>query len=129
LRRATRLLTRYYEKELAAADLTPPQFELLSRLSARNGMAQCDLAEELGVDQTTLSRNIAVLIGRNWIIRAASPKDQRQVVYKVTPTGRSVWRKALPHWQRAQTQMQETLGSEWSTVWSVIDRLTGVTPR
>jgi DNA-binding MarR family transcriptional regulator len=124
LRQSARLLTRYYENELQAADLTPAQFELLATLAAHRGMVQSHLAETLGLDQTTLSRSMKVLIGRNWIRPAASPNDRRRVVYKISRTGKAVFRRALPHWHRAQGHMQEILGKDWKTVWSTIDRLT-----
>ena len=123
-RHAARLLTRYYEGQLRPVNLSPAQFELLGTLSARPGLSQSDLAEALSLDQTTLSRNLKVLIGRRWIKRGASAEDRRQVIYTLTEEGRKGWRDALPHWSRAQAHMQEKLGSDWQTVWSALQRLT-----
>ena len=128
LRRSSRLLTRHYEKELQQAGLTPAQFELLGTLSAQSEILQADLAEALGLDQTTLSRNLKVLIGRRWVKAAASAKDHRRAVYTLSPEGRNVWTRALPYWQRAHSQMQEALGKDWSAIWSALDRLTSATP-
>ena len=122
-RHAARLLTRYYEEELRPAHLTPAQFELLSVLSARPGLSQSDLAKALDLDQTTLSRNLKVLISRKWIKHGASPQDRRQASYTLSAEGHKAWRYAVPYWQHAQTHMQQKLGSDWQTVWSALDRL------
>ena len=123
-RHAARLLTRYYEEELRPANLTPAQFELLSTLTARPDWSQADLAEFLDLDQTTLSRNLKILIERKWVKRSASTKDQRQACYALTAEGRKAWQTALPYWEKAQSHMKQNLGSDWQSVLSVLDRLT-----
>lgn len=123
-RHASRLLTRYYEEQLRPANLTPAQFELLGTLSARPSLSQSDLAEALSLDQTTLSRNLRILIGRNLAKRSASVKDRRQTCYVLTAEGRKTWRDAGPYWQHAQDHMQQKLGNDWQTIWSVLERLT-----
>jgi DNA-binding MarR family transcriptional regulator len=122
-RHAARLLTRYYEEELRPANLTPAQFELLGTLSARPDLSQSDLARGLSLDQTTLSRNLKVLIGRKWVKRSPLTKDRRQVTYTLTAEGRKAWDRALPYWHRAHAHIQQTLGSEWQAVWSTLQHL------
>jgi DNA-binding MarR family transcriptional regulator len=123
MRRSARLLTRYYEEEMRGAGLTPAQFEILAMLSARGSISQCELAEKVGVDQTTLSRNMKVLAGRRWITGGESAGDKRAVVYALSGAGKKVLRAALPHWRRAQDHMRGVLGSEWEMVWSSLERL------
>jgi DNA-binding MarR family transcriptional regulator len=128
LRRSARLLNRYYEKELQPAGLTPAQFELLANLSARPGASHAELAAALGLDQTTLSRNIKILIERNWISRASEAKDLRRAAYTLSENGSEALREAMPHWQRANSHMQEALGADWQAVWSNLERLRSATP-
>ncbi len=123
LRHSARLLTRYYEKELQPTGLTVAQFETLSTLHARPGIPQSDLAAALDLDQTTLSRNLRLLIERAWIQRAESTADRRRLSYMLTPQGKKVWRAAVPHWQRAQDQMQQSLGSAWPSLWQSLEHL------
>ena len=123
-RHAARLLTRCYEEELRQANLTPAQFELLGNLYARPGLPQSELAEALCLDQTTLSRNLKILIDRKWVERGASDKDRRQAIYTLGEDGRKALLNAFPYWQRAQERMQKSLGSDWETVWSTLERLT-----
>lgn len=122
-RHAARLLTRYYEEELRPAKLTPAQFELLGTISARPDAPQSDLARDLSLDQTTLSRNLKVLISRKWVKQSTCVKDRRQVTCTLTAEGRKAWDRALPYWQRAQAHMQQNLGSEWPAIWSTLERL------
>ena len=123
-RRAARLLTRCYEEELRPSGVTPAQFEILELVSARPGLPQMDLVEYLAVDQTTLSRNLKLLADQRWLKRVASAKDRRQASYSLTADGRKALLHARPYWQRAQTQMEQTLGDKLQPVWSALQQLT-----
>jgi DNA-binding MarR family transcriptional regulator len=122
-RRAARSLTRLYEEHLRAVELTPPQFGLLSVLAERAGLAQTELVEALDLDQTTLSRNLKLLIANKWVKRGRSAEDRRQAVYSITAAGLEVRRAALPHWQRAQAQMRRTLGAEFDAALALLERV------
>ena len=125
-RRAARSLTRLYEDHLRPCNLTPAQFGLLSVLAQRPNLSQLDLAEFLDLDQTTLSRNLRHLIANKWLKRSRSTEDRRQSLYTITPAGLELRRNALPHWNRAQQQMRENLGTDWETAFSILQRLTNV---
>jgi DNA-binding MarR family transcriptional regulator len=122
-RQAARQLTRLYEEHLRCVNLTSAQFELLSVIAARSGISQSDLAVELSAEQSTLSRNLKILINRKWVNSGGSAEDRRQATYSLSPMGRKTWLRAVPHWQRAQDEIQEKLGSNWESVWSTIDYL------
>ena len=125
-RRAARTLTRLYEEHLRPCNLTPAQFGLLSLLTMRPNLSQLDLAETIDLDQTTLSRNLKLLIDNKWIKRTRSKEDRRQTLYTITPTGRELRGEALPHWNRAQQQMCESLGADWETAFAILQRLSNV---
>ena len=125
-RRAARSLTRLYEDHLRPCNLTPAQFGLLSLLAAKPNLSQADLAEFLDLDQTTLSRNLRLLIANKWLKRSRSTMDRRQSLYTITPTGLELRRTALPNWNCAQQQMRENLGTDWETAFSILQRLTNV---
>jgi len=84
LRHSARLLNRYYEKELQPAGITPAQFELLANLATRPGVSHSELAVALDLDQTTLSRNIRILVDKDWISRASEAKDLRRAAYTLS---------------------------------------------
>ena len=129
LRRSARLLNRYYEQELQPAGLTPAQFELLANISARPGVSHSELANSLGMDQTTLSRNVKILVDKNWVQRASGANDLRRAAYTLSPMGKEALGAALPHWQRAHSHMQEALGNDWPAVWSNLEKLRQATPQ
>jgi DNA-binding MarR family transcriptional regulator len=122
-RRAARSLTALYDEELRACNVTPAQFGLLSLLAARPKMSQVEIAEAVGLDQTTLSRNLQLLIANKWIKLARSTVDRRQSLYAITAAGVKLRREALPHWNRAQELMRERLGEDWETAFTLLQRL------
>jgi len=127
-RRAARLITQLYEAELRKVELTAAQFELLSTLRGRPGAPQSILAETLGLNQTTLSRNLAILLEKDWIESDGSPGDKRKTLYKLSREGLAVWNRALPHWRHAQDGLRKSLGADWETVQSALEKLAGVSP-
>jgi DNA-binding MarR family transcriptional regulator len=122
-RRAARSLTALYEEHLRGCSVTPAQFGLLSLLAERPGLSQQEIAEAAGLDQTTLSRNLQLLIDNKWIKRSRSATDRRQSLYAITPVGVKLREKALPHWNRAQQRMREVLGEDWEIAFAVLRRL------
>ena len=125
-RHAARALTRMYEDHLRPCNLTPPQFGLLSVLAERPGLSQQELADRLDLDQTTLSRNLRLLITNKWIKGIRSKEDRRLTCYSVTPDGLEVRQTAAPHWNRAQQHMREALGADWETAFAILRRLSSV---
>ena len=128
-RRAARRLTLLYEESLRPAGLTAAQFELMGELQQSSSLTQTALAEHLVLDQTTLSRNLRLLIERGWIIGTPSPTDRRKIGYTLTAEGKNAWSNALPLWQAAQRQTEQRLGSDLPAAWTVLDRLAEDTPK
>lgn len=122
-RRAARLLTRHYEEHLRPCGLTVAQFELMGELHGRPGIAQAELADVLGVDQTTLSRNLRLLATRTWVARETDGTDRRQVRYCLTTAGVDGLRQAMPFWQKAQETVRKHMGVHWPAAWDVLERL------
>jgi DNA-binding MarR family transcriptional regulator len=122
-RRTVRLLSRYYEDRLRPAGVTPAQFELLSELASNPDRPQAALAEDLGLDQTTLSRNLKAMIGCEWVASSAPRKDRRQALYLLTAKGREALRLATPYWQEAHLHVKKHLGDDWQSASSMLDKL------
>ena len=122
-RRAARTLTHYYEEKLRPVGMTPAQFELLYNLFHQPGLAQSALAKAVGADQTTLSRNLKALAEKGWI---AAAKEGRTASYELTVTGKAAWKRALPRWQRAQSEMQAALGPDWERVFETLENLAAI---
>ena len=66
------------------------------------------LADVLGLDRTTLNRNLKSL-ERKGLIRSGSGKDPRTRTLKLTKEGTIVLQNALPYWLEAQSGVMETV--------------------
>ena len=111
LRRATRMVTQAYDAALRPAGLRATQFTMLSVLATRSRIRQSKLAETLGLDGTTLTRNLQPLLKNEWI-EIARDDDQRVRLISITDLGRRVHGEAIPLWQRAQSKFVNGLGKD-----------------
>ncbi len=116
LRRATRLVTQQYDAALRPAGLRATQFTILSVLVNRGQIKQSDLANVLGMEGTTLTRNLKPLLKNDWI-RIDRGDDQRVRLISVTKQGRHVRQEAMPMWQQVQSRFVNELGQgQWSAL-------------
>jgi DNA-binding MarR family transcriptional regulator len=122
-RQVARRLTRFYEAELRSVGMSATQFELMANLQGRPGVSQSELASALDVDQTTLSRNLKLLVGLGWVSVSASATDGRRNEYALSGGGLRVFRRAVPCWERAMAKVEEGLGAKAAGVWGVLERL------
>ncbi|MCX7174454.1 MAG: MarR family winged helix-turn-helix transcriptional regulator [Proteobacteria bacterium] len=111
LRKLTRRITQRYEVHLQPSGLRITQFSLLATLAGADGMSISDLAAQLAMDRTTLTRNLRPLISASHVELGAG-KDARSRSVHLTPAGRRVFTATMPRWREAQREMQELLGSE-----------------
>ncbi len=114
LRRATRMVTQAYDAALRPAGLRATQFTMLSVLAIRGQIRQSKFADILGMDGTTLTRNLQPLLKNDWI-QIDREEDQRVRLISITKPGRQVLDEAVPLWRRVQSQFVMGLGDEqWS---------------
>jgi DNA-binding MarR family transcriptional regulator len=111
LRQATRIISQKYDAALAAADLTVTHYTLLTALHKKPGTRANDLVDVLAMDQTTLSRTLA-LMERDGLIARHEGEDRRAVHWKLTNAGRARLKRAEPHWQAAQESVRRLLGEQ-----------------
>ncbi len=69
-----------------------------------------DLAEALGIERTTLTRNLSVLEDQGWVSIGIGDSDARSRVVKATQKGRRAVSAALPAWRRAQATAGDAIG-------------------
>lgn len=103
-RRRARAITRLYDEALRPVGLRATQFSLLAALAQMRESTLTPLAEFLGLDRTTLTRNAEVLLGRGWLA-ARSTADRRQRALVVTAEGAAVLERALPLWHEVQLRL------------------------
>jgi DNA-binding MarR family transcriptional regulator len=122
LRRAARLVTQLYSQEIGP-DMEPAQFSLLSALHRRPVASQAVLGRALGLDKTTMSRNLRLMETNGWI-ELASTDDRRERNYRLTPAGEKILFAVKPGWVRAQAKLRAALETgEWETLSTVFGRV------
>jgi DNA-binding MarR family transcriptional regulator len=109
LQRATRSLVRGFEEAVREAGLTAPQFTTLALLDGFGEMSVGQIAERLGTERTTMTRNLELLADKGWIAPAAA-EDQRMRAYALTEAGRRRLAAAMPAWRAYQRRLVEKLG-------------------
>ncbi|MNV52736.1 MarR family protein [compost metagenome] len=107
LRRAARRLSQIYDAHLAPAGLSLNAYSILRRAPAPRQLG--DLAEALGMDRTTLTRNLKPLLTAGWLEQRRGD-DARQRLIVITAAGKACLRRARPLWQRAQNEVETTFG-------------------
>jgi DNA-binding MarR family transcriptional regulator len=124
LRRAARAVTQAYEQALAPVGLLPTQFSLLSVLRKAGPMPVSTAAKLMGMDRTTLTRNLKPLEREGLTkVAAGSGADGRVRLVRITEKGDRTWQRAQPLWEVAHKRMLDGLGDQgWSTL---RDHLTG----
>jgi DNA-binding MarR family transcriptional regulator len=110
-RRFARKLSSLYDGLLSPEDLTITQYSLLADIERAGQLSHAVLAEKIGMDRTTLTRNLRPLTRARWVT-ARSGKDRRQRLLQLTAAGRRKLFRSLPLWEEAQRQFLSQIGTE-----------------
>jgi DNA-binding MarR family transcriptional regulator len=110
LRRAARAVSSFYDQLLAPAGLHGNQLTLLIPVALMPGVTINQLAGRVGLDRTTLARNLK-LLQQQALIVVRPGTDQRTRVVELTARGQHAVQQALPLWERAQQQVATALGA------------------
>ncbi|MDH1056248.1 MarR family winged helix-turn-helix transcriptional regulator [Aquipseudomonas alcaligenes] len=111
LRRASRGVTRLYDEALADVGLNAAQFSLLRNLQRLGQPSISALAEAMGLDRSTLGRNLRVVEGRG-LVQLDEGADQRSRQVALSDAGRQVLEQGAPLWEHAQQQLALRLGAD-----------------
>lgn len=111
LRRAARLVTQAYDDALRPSGLKVTQFSLLVAAYLQENLILNKLARVMGMDRTTLSRNLK-LLEKKGLVNLEKGRDQREVRVFVTPEGYATLQAAAPLWHQAQKGLTDGLGDE-----------------
>ena len=79
-------LQSLFRFQVSNPDLTLPQILLLSTISDE-GVDMSSLSKQMGVDNSTMTRLIDVLIRNGWAIKYKNKKDGRVVMVEITKKG------------------------------------------
>jgi len=88
-----------------------------------------DLSDVLGMDRTTLIRNLRPLQRDGPVLTEAAGRGGR-VEVSITSLGREKVQEARPAWLTAQQAVVETLGADrWSAIFADLEKAKGVSQR
>ena len=114
LRRASRGVTRRYDDALAGVGLGAAQFSLLRHVQRLGRPSISALAEAMGLDRSTLGRNLRVLEEQG-LVQLREGLDLRAREIRLTEAGLQRIEQALPLWEKAQCELNARLGAERRT--------------
>jgi DNA-binding MarR family transcriptional regulator len=114
LRQAARAVTVLYEEMLADSGLHATQYTALQLLDSVPNMTTTELAEALGIDQTTATRTLA-LINKAGLISDTIGDDRRQRRWALSAPGQVLLKKLKPRWEAAQQTFEKRLGRAEAT--------------
>ncbi|WP_095106951.1 MarR family winged helix-turn-helix transcriptional regulator [Pseudomonas sp. Irchel 3E20] len=123
LRRAARGVSRHYDGALDGFGINVAQYSLLCNLQRLDQPSISNLAQAMGLDRSTLGRNLRVL-ECDGLVTLVEGEDQRNRVVQLTEAGRERLAAALPAWEAAQQRLIERLGAEKrETLLALLDEL------
>jgi DNA-binding MarR family transcriptional regulator len=116
VRRASRAITRFYDSVVAPSGLRVTQFIVLVAIFRGEGATLGGLANAIGMDRSTLPRNLRPLVGRGWV-KMLSAADRRRRTLELTKTGERQLARTIPHWTRAQQRILKFVGgAKWDSL-------------
>ena len=121
LRWVTRAVTQFYDAEMRRHGIRPTQGTILSSLQARDSWNMAELSDWLGMERTTLVRNLRPL-QRDGFVKTIGGGRGNRVEVMITAKGRKQIEKLTPAWKSAQRAAVKTLGEKrWSTILSDLE--------
>lgn len=109
-RMAARAVTRRADRKLRGFGVTAAQFNILGVLSEDSAASITEMAADLAMDRTTLSRNLAVLERRK-LVSTGTGEHARMHRIELTLEGRRIFESILPEWRRSQEELRSLLAN------------------
>ena len=120
LRKAARAVTKLFDEGLQPTGLRSTQFVTLLTVHLRQPVSLPVLAEELVIDRSTLTRNLAVL-QKTGLLESSSPKGKRNRVFRLTDDGIQALTEGIPLWEKAQSRFLTEFGpAKWGDTLAVL---------
>ncbi len=111
IRKASRIISQFYDQALAPCGLTSTQFILLTSITIHSPIALSQLAQKVGMDRTTLTRDLARLEQQN-LIEISQGIDRRAKIINLTAQGLDALKAAVPLRSKAQAHIVQQIGEE-----------------
>ncbi len=104
-RGSSQAVVAIFAEECVASGLTSVQFAALMAIRESPGLDATRLASVIAFDRSTLGDVLERLERKGWIVRSASPGDQRIKLLHLSPAGSAVLAGVEPEVQRVQQRL------------------------
>jgi DNA-binding MarR family transcriptional regulator len=100
---------RFYDRvaELAGVRIERSAIILLDTLARNGPLRTSDLAERLGLDRSTVSRQVARAVDGGLVKRTDDERDARATLLELTPLGLRTWKKLAAAWHKTAMSLVE----------------------
>ena len=123
LRRASRAVTRFYDEVLEPGGLRSTGFAALIAIQIEGVPTLPRLSRVLGVDRSTLTRNLQPL-SRAGLVKIGSSAGARTATARLTPKGEKTLMRCVPLWKEAQGRFEGKIGQkEWQAVLAALSNV------
>lgn len=112
LRKTTRVITQIYNEALQPVELLSTQFILLGSTALYGPVSISELADNMVMDRTTLTRDLKPLQSRDLVEIRVGGNDQRTRLVSLSPKGQQLLLEAVPLHQKVQERVEASLGEE-----------------
>ncbi|WP_168732430.1 MarR family winged helix-turn-helix transcriptional regulator [Desulfovibrio desulfuricans] len=112
VRKAERQLSWLYGKCLGQNNLRITQYGLLRAIAGLAEPSITEIGRILGIDQTTVTRNVDKLEQAGLVVCGHPLTDSRKKIVRLTPFGADSLEKAHPLWGEAQQRVVAGLGDK-----------------
>lgn len=109
LRQLMRRVASHYDAELGKTGLKTTQYSLLSYVVKLGPIRAVDLAAQMKMSSSTLSRNLQPLVAGGWLVMRPGA-DARSRLINATPEGQAKRAEAQRRWRIAQEGINQALG-------------------
>lgn len=109
------MVTQRFDAELAKAGVKATQFTILTAAKLAGAVTVTELAELVVLEQSSLSRNLAVMVRQGWLELhppTGAGADRRVRVVRLTAKGLRTLTRAWPHWLAAQAAIERHFSSQ-----------------
>lgn len=108
VRKASRVMTAYYDEGLSDLGIKSTQLSILVTLANKGPIGMTALAEQLNLEQSTLSRNLKPLEKAGFISTRQAAQSRGKEAF-LTQLGLRIVEKSIPRWQEAQKKALQAL--------------------
>ena len=123
LLKAAQTVVRHFARVKEVTGLTLNQYALLVAVALAGESTVNQLAANLALDQTTVSRNL-IPLKKQGLIQSDPGNDRRTRIIILTPAGKMKLALGLPHWQEEQRRFMERVGeAEWRELTGQLDKI------